>query len=243
MFLYIMRSYNLPVKKSTIQANYLLFQSERSPASDSFTSPSQDLNLLPSKIIVSDLQQLQQAILKELKCLFVDMVSKASQTVLLQQYCVLLSEFPNVIFHGSVEKSSMMMMISAKDTWCGGGGGAKLNSEIKANVLSPLHYVQVMCNHVQFPKNLWTRRMIEQGRGERLWPLLHLLELLEIATLIQTHSNPWIVSRRKVGIASLVAMICLVSRENWWRMHTAAGQIQKSVEETGEEFMQLIRTI
>jgi hypothetical protein len=89
---------------------------------------------LPSKIIVSDLQQQQQAILKELKCLFVDMVSKASQTVLLQQYCVLLSEFPNVIFHGSVEKSSMMMMISAKDTWCGGGGGAKLNSEIKANV-------------------------------------------------------------------------------------------------------------
>ncbi|CAK9208623.1 unnamed protein product [Sphagnum troendelagicum] len=134
MFLYIMRSYNVPVKKSTIQANYLLFQSERSPASDSFTSPSQDLNLLPSKIIVSNPQQQQQAILKELKCLFVDMVSKASQTVLLQQYCVLLSEFPNVIFHGSVEKSSMMM-ISAKDTWCGGGGGAKLNSEIKANVL------------------------------------------------------------------------------------------------------------
>lgn len=171
------------------------------------------------------------------------MVSKASQTVLLQQYCVLLSEFPNVIFHSSVEKSSMMMMISAKDTWCGGGGGAKLNSEIKANVLSPLHYVQVMCNHVQLPKILWTRRMIEQGWGERWWPLLHLLEVLEIATLIQTHSNPWIVSRRKVGIASLVAMICLVPRENRWRMHTAAGQIQKSVEETGEEFMQLIRPI
>jgi hypothetical protein len=152
-----MRSYNLPVKKSTIEANYLLFQSERSPASGSFTSPSQDLNLLPSKIIVSNpqqQQQQQQAILKELKCLFVDMVSKASQTVLLQQYCVVLSEFPNVIFHSSVEKSSMMMMISAKHTWCGGGGGgggAKLNSEIKANVLSPLHYVQVMCNHVQLP--------------------------------------------------------------------------------------------
>ncbi|CAK9219077.1 unnamed protein product [Sphagnum troendelagicum] len=150
MFLYIMRSYNLPVKKSTILANYLLFQSERSPASDSFTSPSQDLNLLPSKIIVSNPQQQQQAIFKELKCLFVDMVSKASQTVSLQQYCVVLSEFPNVIFHGSVEKSSMMMMISAKHTWCG-GGGAKLNSEIKANVLSPLHYVQVMRNHVQLP--------------------------------------------------------------------------------------------
>ncbi|CAK9866676.1 unnamed protein product [Sphagnum jensenii] len=143
MFLYIMRSYNLPLKKSTIEANCLLFQSERSPASDSFTSPSQDLNLLPSNIIVSNPQQ-QQAILKELNCLFVDMVSKASQTVLLQQYCVVLSEFPNMIFHGSVEKSMMMMMmISAKLTWCG-GGGAKLNSEIKANVLSPLHYVQAL---------------------------------------------------------------------------------------------------
>jgi hypothetical protein len=143
------------VKKSTIEANCLLFQSERSPASDSFTSPSQDLNLLPSKIIVSNPQQQQEAILKELKCLFVDMVSKASQTVLLQQYRVVLSEFPNVIFRSSVEKSMMMMMmmmmmmISAKHTWC--GGGAKLNSEIKANVLSPLHYVQVMCNHVQLP--------------------------------------------------------------------------------------------
>ncbi len=80
------------------------------------------------------------------------MVSKASQTVLLQQYCVVLSEFPNVIFHSSVEKSMMMMMISAKHTWRrGGGGGAKLNSEIKANVLSLLHYVQVMCNHLQLP--------------------------------------------------------------------------------------------
>ncbi len=171
------------------------------------------------------------------------MVSKSSQTVLLQHYCVVLSEFPNVIFHSSVEKSSMMMMISAKHTWCGGGGDAILNSETKANVLSPLRYVQMVCNHVQLPIFLWTRTMIEQGWGERWWPLLHLLELLEIATLIQTHSNPWIVSRRKVGIASLVAMICLVSRENWWRMHTAAGQIQKSVEETGEEFMQLIRPI
>jgi hypothetical protein len=82
------------------------------------------------------------------------MVSKASQIVLLQQYCVVLSEFPNGIFHSSVEKSSMMMMISAKHTWCGGGGGgggAKLNSEIKPNVLSPLHYVEVICNHVQLP--------------------------------------------------------------------------------------------
>jgi NADH pyrophosphatase NudC (nudix superfamily) len=123
----------------------------------SFTSPSQDLNVSASKIIVSNPQQQQQAILKELKCLFVDMVSKASQTVLLQEYRVVLSEFPNVIFRSSVEKSMMMMMmmISAKHTWCGGcgggGGGAKLNSEIKANVLSPLHYVQVMCNHVQLP--------------------------------------------------------------------------------------------
>jgi hypothetical protein len=100
---------------------------------------------------VSNPQLQQQLILKELKCLFVDMVSKSSQTVLLQHYCVVLSEFPTVIFHSSVEKSSMMMMISAKHTWCGGGGGAILNSEIKANVLSPLHYVQMVCNHVQLP--------------------------------------------------------------------------------------------